>query len=187
MQSTLSQSPLSSASLRQNPERFERIIGVNVADVDAIVSRVSALRLQELLSQQVLWDAERTERLHKRTSADLAEHVCITLLYQRHYMVQEVLGACFGIDQGSVSNIIKRIEPWLIAALPTPEAVSHRIAEVIEAMPPEVVEQFSMVAIGDGAEQAKQRPGDTEEQRRDYSGKKNSTPIKSKSLEHRQG
>lgn len=172
MKSKLSQSPLSSVSLRQNPKRFERIIGLCVEDFDDVVRRVSQQRFQELLARQVLWDRDRTERLHERTSGDLAEQVCITLLYQRQYMMQEVLAACFGIEQGSVSNIVKRIEPWLAAALPTPEALSHRIAETIEAMPPEIVETFRIVAIGDGAEQAKQRPTDADEQREGYSGKK---------------
>jgi hypothetical protein len=172
MKSELSQSPLSSAYLRHYPKRFERIIGMSIECFDDLVRRVSQQRLEELLSTQVLWDAERTRRMHERTSSDLAEQVCITLLYQRQYMVQEVLGACFGIEQGSVSNIIARIEPWLEAALPTPEALSHSIAERIEAMPAEKVESFSIVAIGDGAEQAKQRPKDAEEQRKDYSGKK---------------
>jgi DDE superfamily endonuclease len=39
-------------------------------------------------------------------------------------------------------------------------------------MPPERVETFSLVIIGDGAEQAKQRPQNAEEQHEDYSGKK---------------
>jgi hypothetical protein len=172
MKSELSESPLSSAYLRHYPKRFERIIGMSVENFDDVVRRVSQKRLQALLAAQVLWDADRTERLHKRTSHDLAEQVCITLLYQRQYMMQDVLGACFGIEQGSVSNIITRIEPWLALALPTPEALSHSIAEHIEAMPPEIVETFSIVAIGDGAEQAKQRPKNAEEQREDYSGKK---------------
>lgn len=185
MQSKLSQSPLSSAYLRQYPKRFERIIGMSVENFDNLVERISQRRFQELLAQQVLWDADRIGRMHERTSRDLAEQVCITLLYQRQYMVQEVLGACFGIEQGSVSTIIARIEPWLEAALPTPEALSHSIAERIEAMPAEAVESFSVVAIGDGAEQAKQRPTDADEQRKDYSGKKKSIPIKSRSLERR--
>jgi Helix-turn-helix of DDE superfamily endonuclease len=186
MKSKLSESPLSSASLRQSPKRFERIIGMSVENFDDVVARVSQKRLESLLSKQVLWDAERTERLHERTSGELPEQVCITLLYQRQYMTQEVLGACFGIEQGSLSNIIARIEPWLEAALPTPEALSHSIADHIEAMPAEMVENFSIVAIGDGAEQAKQRPVNAEEQREDYSGKKNFTPIKYRFLEHRQ-
>lgn len=74
------------------------------------------------------------------------------------------------------SNIIARIEPWLEAALPTPEALSHSIAKRIEAMPTEKVESFSIVAIGDGAEQAKQRPKDADEQRKDYSEKKTPYP-----------
>lgn len=172
MKPKLSESPLSSASLRQNPKRFARIIGLSVEDFDAVVERVSKRRLDELLARQVLWGAERTRRLHERTSRDLPEHVCITLLYQRQYMMQEVLGACFGIEQGSVCTIIKRIEPWLELALPTPEALSHSIADAIEAMPPELVEPFTIVVVGDGAEQAKQRPSDAEEQREGYSGKK---------------
>jgi Helix-turn-helix of DDE superfamily endonuclease len=183
MMTPLSQSPLSSAYLRRYPKRFERIIAISVENFDDVVRRVSHQRREHLVAHQVLWDTEGTERFHERTGTELAEHVCITLLYQRQYMVEEVLGACFDIDQGSVSNIIKRIEPWLAAALPTPEALSNRIADHIEAMPPETVATFSVVAIGDGAEQTTQRPRNAEEQQKQYSGKKNFTPTRFKSSE----
>jgi hypothetical protein len=52
-------------------------------------------------------------------------------------------------------------------------------------MPPEVVENFQI--IGDGAEQARQRAGDSAEQKVSYAGKKNFLPIRRKSWEHRQG
>jgi hypothetical protein len=39
-------------------------------------------------------------------------------------------------------------------------------------MPPEVVENFQIIVIGDGAEQARQRAGDSAEQKVSYAGKK---------------
>jgi hypothetical protein len=83
MMSELSQSLLSNAYLHQHPKRFERILGMSVEQFDTLVQRVNHHCLQDLLAGQVLWDAERTERLYKRTNKDLAEQVCITLLYQR--------------------------------------------------------------------------------------------------------
>jgi hypothetical protein len=172
MKPKLSDAPLSSASLRKDPPRFERVLGMSVENFDQVLKRVTQLRLEALLSARICWEAERVVRLHERTSEDLAEQLCITLLYQRQYMTQEVIGASFGIKQGSVSNIIKRIEPLVLKALPTPEAVSHRIAECIEVMPAQTVENFQMVVIGDGAEQPCQRPGNADEQKARYSGKK---------------
>lgn len=186
MKPKLSDSPLSSASLRQHPQRFEQIIGVSVENFDHLLERVRAQRLEALLSARVCWDNDRVIRLHESTGGDLAEHLCITLLYQRQYMTQAVLGASFGIEQGSVSNIVKRIAPLLLKALPTPEALSHSIADKIESMPPETVENFHMVVIGDGAEQARQRPDETVAQKASYSGKKNCIPPKPKSWERQQ-
>jgi hypothetical protein len=70
MKAELSQSPLSSAYLRQYPKRFERIIGLSVENVDDLVRRISQQRLEKLLSTHVLWDAERTRRMHECSSRD---------------------------------------------------------------------------------------------------------------------
>ena len=174
MGKSLDQSPLSSVHLRQKPQRFERIIGMSVERFDRLVERIKEHRLRELRQKRVLWEDDRIQRLHERTSTDLAEQVCITLLYQRHYMTQEVLSACFDLEQGSVCTIIQRIEPWLEASLATPEALSSAVADAIEAMAPEAVEGFQAILIGDGTEQPTERPSDESKQRRHYSGKKTS-------------
>lgn len=44
MKPTLSDSPLSSASLRQAPERCERILGMSVENFDNLLIRVRELR-----------------------------------------------------------------------------------------------------------------------------------------------
>ncbi len=74
---------------------------MSVENFDDLLERVSQERLQSLLAAQVLWDADRTERLHENTSKDLAEHRCITLLYHRQYMMQEVLGAVLVWNKGA--------------------------------------------------------------------------------------
>lgn len=174
-------SPLSDTVLRQRPERFERILGITVADFDLLVKRVKAVRLAAMLKRRVIWEPERVQRLHERTSKTIATDVCMTLLYQRQYMTQEVVAACFGIEQGALCTIIKRTEALLPAALPTPEHLADALATTIEAMPAETFENTGLSLVLDGVEQPTQRPQNTEQQREQYSGKKNSIRSKRKS------
>jgi hypothetical protein len=165
-------SPLSEKVLRKRPERFERILGITVTDFDLLIQRLKAVRLGMMLKRRVLWESERIQRLHERTSDDIATDVCITLLYQRQYMTQEVLAACFDMEQGSISTIIKRTEALLPHALPTPEHLSDAVATTMEAMPAETLDSNGLSLVLDGTEQHTQRPQNDAQQRAQYSGKK---------------
>jgi len=167
---------LSPEVLRMNPKRFALVFGVSVAEFDAIVVGVKAERLEQLKRELVLWDEPRISKIHSRSGQILSRDVAITLLYQRQYMTQEVLGACFGMDQGSICTIIQRTEVLLAATLPTPERLSEALADVVEEMPAESFETMNLAVIIDGAEQVVQRPKDAEVQGKRYSGKKNSYP-----------
>ena len=179
-------SPLSEKVLRERPERFERILGITVTDFDLLLQRLKAIRLDMMLKRRVLWEPERVQRLHERTSQEMATDVCITLLYQRQYMTQEVLAACFGMEQGSICTLIKRTEALLPHALPTPEHVSNALATTMEVMPAETFDNNGLSLVLDGVEQHTQRPENDVQQRAQYSGKKKFIRSKHKSWQRLQ-
>jgi PAS domain S-box-containing protein len=97
MKGNPSQSPLSSAQLRQNPHRFEHIFGLSVCDYDTLLQR--------------LVEDDREPKIS--STEKRAEEVIIALLSMRQSMTQEVLSACFGIDEAAVGDIINRLQPRL--------------------------------------------------------------------------
>jgi hypothetical protein len=91
------------------------------------------------------------------------------LFYLRHYPTQEVLGFLFGISQGQANPWIHRLTPLVQKALGDEKELPGRTAadaqELMEACPER---EF----ILDGTERPIRRPQDSEDRRKDYSGKK---------------
>lgn len=163
---------LSPEALRSEPKRFEAVFGVNVGEFDKIVEHCKLALYEQLRREIVLWETERIAKLHKRMIVIMERDVAITLLYQRHYITQEVLGASFGMKQGSICTIIRRTEHLLEATLPTGSRISEALSDVVEEMPVESFEVMNLGFIIDGVEQQTQRPKDSVAQRERYSGKK---------------
>lgn len=90
-------SPLSSHQLRQNPKRFENLLGISVSDCDDLIKKVS-------LYQNDIFNG-----------IELADAVCITLLHKEQAMSQDLLAACFGAEQTIINDIIQSIEPHITA------------------------------------------------------------------------
>lgn len=164
--------PLMPEALRSEPKRFQAVFGVSVVEFEKIVEHCKQGLYEQLRREIVLWEAERIRKLHKRMIPTMERDVAITLLYQRRYMTQEVLGASFGMRQGSISTIIRRTELLLEATLPTAARVSEALSDVVEAMPAESFAVMNLGFITDGVEQQTQRPKDSVAQRERYSGKK---------------
>lgn len=166
-------SPHSSVRLREKPERFLTLLGVTVEQFDAIYTK---LHHHEVLQQQrsrPLRRRERVEKMVDRSSETLREYLCIALLYIRQYNIQEVLAASFDISQAQVSKIVNRISAILEEILPVPENTVSALAERIEQIDPTLRNDYSATLIIDASEQRIERSQDQEQQRQDYSGKKN--------------
>lgn len=108
----ITRSPLSSIQLRQNPERFKNLLGISVCDFDDLVSKLS-LYHNDFFS-----------------SIELADAVCITLLHKEQTVNQELLAACFSVEQIDITNIIQSVEPQISA-----HSAAHRGDVVTSTVP----------------------------------------------------
>lgn len=181
----LTESPLSSVTLRQTPQRFETLLGVSVAQCDALFDKVSLAERHRQQARHRLWEPARVERLMAQHRAVLREHLCLTFLYLRQYPIQEVLAASFGITQSQVSKIVKRLAPLLEHVVPTPTTAVAALTACVEAMPAAIRAESAAPVILDASEQRIERSRETAQQRADYSGEKSVTVASFNSSSHR--
>lgn len=168
----LQDSPLSSSTLRQTPERFLTLLGVTVEQFDALFEQLYQRMLDDYRRRHRLWREERLRTLLERYRQTYREHLCITILYLRQYMIQETLAATYALHQASVSKIVARISQLLETILPIPERAAQCVYERIQQMTPEHRQAVAATLIIDASEQRIERSSDHKQQKHDYSGKK---------------
>lgn len=76
----LTDSPFSSVQLRRQPKRFKTLLGISVAQFDAIYARLYADELVQQAQRHRLWDRPRVEKLVAGNAVRLREYLAITLL-----------------------------------------------------------------------------------------------------------
>jgi len=106
----------------------------------------------------------------------LTEKLFFILLELKTYPTFEVMGAFFKVDRSTACRWVQDFIPILEEALGKEAVLPERQIESIEEFIdrfPEVEEVFS-----DGTERPTQRPGDSQIQKEDYSGKKSAILIK---------
>ncbi len=178
-------SPHSSVKLREKPERFLTLLGVTVEQFDTIYTK---LRHYEVLQQQRSHPLRRRARVEKmiaRNTETLREYLCITLLYLRQYNIQEVLAASFDLSQAQVSKIVNRISKTLEEILPVPKNAVSALSERIEQIDPAIRNDYSATLIIDASEQRIERSQNQEQQRQEFSGKKNTIAESFRSSLHK--
>ena len=103
------------------------------------------------------------------------------LFYFKTYPLQEVIAFLFGLGQGQANEWIYRLSEILKTALELagqlPERDPQKLKEVL-------AEYETLEFIIDGTERRIQRPGDNEQQRKYYSGKKKAHTIKNNLIVH---
>jgi hypothetical protein len=163
--------------IHKYPHRTKRILGIDYQ------------QFLQLLTQAELKHAEQAaarERQKIRVNAkgggrppilSVAEEVCLCLFYLRHYPTFEILGLQFGISKTEANDTVHY---WLkILRVLLPASLFEEVGEHNRdyAMVQEWLTQFQLIV--DSLEQARERPGDNEEQRSYFSGKKQQHTFKS--------
>lgn len=166
-------SPHSSVRLREKPERFLTLLGVTVEQFDAIYTKLHHYEVLQQQRSHPLRHRERVEKMIARNAETLREYLCITLLYIRQYNIQEVLAASFDLSQAQVSKIVNRISKILKEILPVPGNAVSALSERIEQIAPTLRNDYSATLIIDASEQRIERSQNQQQQRQDFSGKKN--------------
>ncbi|HEY9629432.1 MAG TPA: transposase family protein [Coleofasciculaceae cyanobacterium] len=171
--------------IQKYPQRTQGILGINNS------------QFQQLLAQAELKQSQQqAEREQQRTRVNalgggrkpilsVAEQVCLCLFYLRHYPTFEVLGLQFGVSKTEANDTV---HDWLLilrVLLPASllESVAPNSSDYQRVQ--EELKQFQLIV--DSFEQARERPGDNQEQRSYFSGKKKQHTFKSQIVSLPQG
>jgi hypothetical protein len=145
---------------RKKPRVFQQLTGLKIEEFD---------KLEEAF--QKAYDEEEPRGSPAGRKAVLRTYedkLFFILFYLRHYPTQEVLGFLFGMSQGQANQWIHRLTPLVKKALGEENELPGRTAadtqELLEACP-------ELEFILDGTERPIRRPQDSEDRRKDYSGK----------------
>jgi hypothetical protein len=146
---------------RKKPRVFQQLTGLKIKEFDKLKEA-----FQKAYEEEEPRDSPAGRKAVLRTYED---KLFFILFYLRHYPTQEVLGFLFGISQGQANQWIHRLTPIVKKALGNEGELPGRTAadtqELMEACP-------ELEFILDGTERPVRRPQDSEDRRKDYSGKK---------------
>jgi hypothetical protein len=123
--------------IRKNPNTFQRLFGLSVAQFDIILQKVEPKWHERIISVY-----KRPGRNHK---LDLADMILMLLLYYRSYVTQIFVGYMFRIDDSRVCRITRRLEPILASVMAIQKCKELSKEEVVNL-------------IVDATEQAIERP-----------------------------
>lgn len=154
------------ARLKRNPAIFRRLTGITPEKFDDIIAK--------LRPRYDAWNERRLsrdDRKHRIGGGRLftlvfEDRVLMLLLYYRHYITHAFLGFLFRIDNSNVGRNIRPLQPLLASIFVIPEREVTLSREEIWTL------------FFDGTEQQVERPGNKEEQKAFYSGKKKRHTIK---------
>ena len=154
---------------RTHPPLFRRLAGLTIEEFDQLLPAFQAAYDEDVQQRH----PQRRERApgagRKSVLKTVADKLFFILFYFRQYPTQEVLAFLFGFSQGQANQWIHRLTPLLQQALgqelQLPERAPADLTEVLQACDhPEF--------IIDGTDRPTRRPQDSQQQRRQYSGKK---------------
>jgi DDE superfamily endonuclease/Helix-turn-helix of DDE superfamily endonuclease len=128
----------------------------------------------EIESQKIRVNAKGGGR---KPILSIHEQICLCLFYLRHYPTFEVLGIQFGVSKTEANNTMHYWLHIFRVLLPASLLDEVEISSSEHSEIQEYLEQFELIV--DSLEQARERPGDNEEQKKYFSGKKKQHTFKS--------
>src|SRR3954454_7561901 len=146
---------------RTKPRVFQQLTGLKIEEFDKLKGAF----------QKASEEEEPRESLAGRKAVlrTYEDKLFFILFYLRHYPTQEVLGFLFGISQGQANQWIHRLTPIVKKALGEEKELPARTAAVAQGLKEACPER---AVILDGTERPVRRPQDSEDRRKDHSGKK---------------
>jgi len=159
--------------LKEKPKRFLAATGLTVDEFQRILpvfkDKLAALHPPELTKR----GKPRQRRAGAGSKGKLRtdeDKLLFTLIYQKTYPIQEMLGLQFGISQPQANYWVHLLLPILRQTLTEMGLTPERDGEAVSESP--LVAEAEPDFLIDGTERRRQRPKDAQKQREHYSGKK---------------
>lgn len=151
-------------------EEFDQLLEIFAPISDAYFRRHTMMGKKRIVPR---YEPHRSESFGSNT-----EKLFFLLVCLKTYSLQTLQGACFGISQGRVSNMIRVLTPLLEKTLKTMDLIPARTSEELKKL---LAKHPSSTFYMDATERTIPRKVDYEAQKEDYSGKKKIIRLKTTS------
>lgn len=163
--------------IRTYPQRTKRLLGIDYSQFLQLWEQAQLKQTEqqaEIERQKIRVNAKGGGR---KPLLSIEEEVCMCLFYLRHYPTFEVLGLQFGVSKTEANDTVHYWLRILRVLLPASLLEKVETHSSDYALVQEWLSELQLIV--DSLEQARERPGDKEEQRSYFSGKKQQHTFKS--------
>lgn len=166
--------------ITKNPKETKRLIGIEYEQLQQLISQAKALSSEKKADQE----AKKTRIIKKgggrKQSLPVEEQILLTLVYLHHLPTFQLLGVQFGVSESTAHNLFHYWINILRDLLPASLVEQVKKKESEWEWVQELLSEWELVV--DSWEQARERPGEYEEQKKYYSGKKKSHTLKNQMI-----
>ncbi len=159
--------------LAKRPRVFKSLTGVDMEEFNRLLQKTESVWEEHERRRLSRSDRKRAIGGGRKYELALRDRLIMVMCWLRLYLNTEALGFLFGVDKSTVSRNTHRLLKVLWAlgeeTLGWPEPPKRGEGKTIEQA---LAEYPDLLAIVDATEQRVRRPGNDDEQRRHYSGKK---------------
>jgi hypothetical protein len=175
------------SALKKKPSILTGFAGVTATEFEELEAKAEPIWLEREMKRLERPDRQRAMGGGRSQTLRFREQLLMTLIWLRLYLVLEALGYLFGVDKSSASRYTNSLLPVLRQVgeetLGWSEPPKRGQSKNLDKVRQEHADLFAYV---DATEQRIRRSSNYEQQKEDYSGKKNNKRAKPKSLSMKQ-
>jgi len=168
---------LSYEKVKNHPKRLRACTSLDVDEFEQLLPHFE--RAWNTYVKETFIRGQERQRKYgggrKATLAKVEDKLFFILFYFKTYPLQEVMGLLFGLSQSQVNVWIHRLSMVLRMALGTAQHLPERDVANLEAV---LAKCDGLEFMIDGTERRIQRPSDSQDQKKYYSGKKKTHTCK---------
>lgn len=163
--------------IQKHPQETKRLLGINYEQLEQLIAQGKLLhqrKIEETEKQKIRIIKAGGGNNHKLSEE---EQIILMLVYLRHHLSFQILGLLFQVSESTAHNLFNYWQKLFQEELPS--SLLEQVKKSQEEMTTLCEELTKYELIVDSAEQAIERPLDSQEQKKYYSGKQKRHTFKS--------
>lgn len=163
--------------IEKNKKETQRLIGLEYEQLQQLIQNAEQLNYEK----QALLESKKVRIIAggggRKPKLSVVQQIILTLVYLRHMTTFQLLGIQFGVSESTANDVFNYWLPILRELLPSSLIEQVKKNESDYEVVKEILTEYELII--DSYEQARERPGDNEEQEKYFSGKKSNHTFKS--------